>query len=376
MTALLLGGCGSNDTRDPPAELTEFTPEAKFKSLWKKDTGKGSKKFVLWLKPFFTGDTVYVADIKGKITALDKTTGKTRWKVKTDLPITGGVGGGGGLLFVGTRKGELVALRQQNGEILWRSRLTSESLTVPAVDLGVVVTRSADGNIQAFSAGSGEKLWSYTHSAPALTQRGNGDPVIYAGGVLVGADNGRFTALSVSNGRLLRETPIAVPSGSSELSRMVDIDAKALVGGGYIYVAALNGRVVSISLENGQVAWSRDLSVYRDMSMDDDNLYVADDSGHIWALNRATGATVWVQDKLHARPITGTNVYRGTVMVGDHEGYVHAMDIADGRFIARTRVTKKDIKVEPFVNDGRVYILTRKGVLAALSIERLAETKS
>jgi outer membrane protein assembly factor BamB len=63
-------------------------------------------------------------------------------------------------------------------------------------------------------------------------------------------------------------------------------------------------------------------------------------------------------------------------MVGDHEGYVHAMDIADGRFIARTRVTSKDIKVEPFVNDGRIYILTRKGVLAALSIERLPDAKS
>lgn len=368
--ALLLAACGAADTADPPSPLPDFKPEAVFKTLWSVGAGAGYGNFELHLKPHVTADTIFVADVKGRISAFDKANGRKKWRVKTDLAITGGVGGGGGLLFVGTRDGELVALWQNDGRIAWTSPLSSEALTVPAAELGVVVVRTVDGNLQAFSAATGERIWSYTHSVPSLSLRGNSDPVLFAGGVLAGTDNGRLAVLALSNGALLRELPVAVPTGSSELARLVDVDAKVIVDKGIIYAVAFQGRVVALSLENAQPLWARELSVYQDMSLDKENLYVADEMGHIWAFDRLTGATVWVQDKLHARPVSGTGVYSNVVLVGDYEGYLHAMDIADGRFVARTRVGDEGINVAPVVDKDVIYVYSREGELAALTLQR------
>lgn len=368
--ALLLAACGGTDTADPPSPLPDFTAEAAFETLWKVDTGAGAGDFELHLKPYVTADTVYTADVKGRVSAIDTGNGREKWRNETGLVITGGVGGGGGLLFVGTRDGELVALWQNDGRVAWTSRLSSEALTVPASDLGVVVVRTVDGNLQAFSAATGERLWSYIHPVPTLSLRGNSDPVIFAGGVLAGADNGRLAFLALSNGALLREIPVAVPSGSSELARLIDVDAKPIVEKGIVYTAAFQGRVVALSLENVQPLWARDLSIYQDMALDGENLYAADEMGHVWAVDRMTGATVWVQDKLHARPVSGTAVYRNAVLVGDFEGYLHALDIADGRFVARTRISGEGINVAPVVDKDVVYVYSRDGELAALTLQR------
>ncbi|HEX7027773.1 MAG TPA: outer membrane protein assembly factor BamB, partial [Gammaproteobacteria bacterium] len=321
--ALLLVACSAADTADPPSPLTDFTPEAAFKTLWSVDTGDGYGEFGLQLKPFNATDTIYVADAKGRISAIDKGNGRKKWQIKTDYAVYGGIGGGGGLLFIGTRDGELVALWQSDGRVAWTSPLSSEALSVPAAELGVVVVRTVDGNLQAFSAATGERLWSYIHPVPSLSLRGNSDPVIYAGGVLAGADNGRLAILGLSNGALLREIPVGIPSGSSDLARLIDVDARAIIDNGIVYSAAYQGRVAALSLENVQPLWARELSVYQDMSLDEENLYVADEMGHIWAFDRLTGSTVWVQDKLHARPVSGTSVYDDFVMVGDFEGYLH-----------------------------------------------------
>lgn len=368
--ALLLSACGAADTADPPSPLPDIEPEAVFKTLWRVDTGAGYSEFELHLKPFVTVDAVFVADVKGRITAIDKSNGREKWRVETGLAITGGVGGGGGLLFVGTRDGELAAFWQNDGRLAWTSPLSSEALTVPAADVGVVVVRTVDGNLQAFSAATGERLWSYMHPVPTLSLRGNSDPVIFAGGVLAGADNGRLAVLALSNGALLREIPVGIPTGSSELARLIDVDAKVIVDKGIVYAAAFQGRVAALSLENVQPLWARELSVYQDMSLDKENLYVADEMGHIWAFERLTGSTVWVQDKLHARPVSGTAVFKNAVLVGDYEGYVHAMDIADGRFIARTRVGDEGINVAPVVDKDVIYVYSREGELAALTLQR------
>ena len=374
--ALMLWGCAANDTADEPSPLVTFAPEASFSTVWETGTGVGSKKLELHLEPYFGIEQIYIADIKGRVTAVKKSNGAVLWSVETEYPVSGGLGGTAGYLFFGTRDGRLVALRREDGSVAWVTELTSESLVVPAAEAGIVVTRTVDGNILAFNQLTGEKLWSYSQSVPSLSLRGNSDPVIYRGGVLAGSDNGRLTALALNNGRLLQETPIAIPSGSSELSRLVDVDSKIIIDKGFIYAAAFQGRVVCLSLEAAQAVWARDMSIYRDMTLDGENLYLSDEDGHVWALNAMTGATVWVQDKLHARPITGPVVYRDAVLVADFEGYVHAMHVTDGRFIARTQIGSEDIKVEPVVNDDKVFVLTRKGTLAALTLNRLELVKT
>ncbi len=369
--ALLLSACGGTDNTEPPSPLRTFDAEANFKQLWSIEVGSDAEDYQGQLKPYIGSNTIYIADHSGRITALDKSEGKVLWQIKTGLNLLGGIGGGAGMLFVATREGELFAFWQKDGGQAWKSPLNSEMLAPPAVDSGVVVVRTTDGNLQALSLTNGEKLWSYRYKVPSLSLRGTASPVVFAGGVLSGTDNGRLAAVAASDGRLLWETSISVPSGRSELSRMVDIDIPVIVNKGIIYVATYQGRILAINMKGGQTIWARDISTFREMSIDDDNIYLADENSHVWAFNRLVGQTVWRQDKLHARPSSGTAVYRDAILVADFEGYLHAMDDADGRFIARTQVSKAGIEVVPQVDEDIIYTLSRDGRLTALTLQRL-----
>jgi outer membrane protein assembly factor BamB len=370
----LLTACGGNDTTEPPSPLPELQAEAKFVKLWSTDTGGGTGKYLLKLQPYIAADAIYVADYKGRLSAINRENGKTLWSVDTDLAVSAGVGGGGssGLLFLGTSNGELAAFWQKDGKPAWRKNLNTELLAPPAVDAGVVVARGVDGNLQAFAAGSGESLWSYKYTVPTLSLRGTSRPVIYGGAVLSGTDNGRLSIISLANGQVLVEIPVAVPAGRSELARMVDIDIPALVDRGVLYIASFQGRVVALVLQTGQTLWAGNKSVYNDMSLDQENLYLVDENSHVWALHRQSGSTVWMQDKLHARPVSGTAVLDNAAILADFEGYLHALDISDGRFIARQRLDGAGIDVAPVVVDNTAYVLSRGGELTALRLQRNA----
>lgn len=373
IVASLLLGCSGADTTEPPSPLVDFEPEAEFVKLWSTDTGAGADKYLLKLKPYLNGDTLYVVDHDGLLSALNRADGEVLWRVETDLAVSAGVGGGNGMLVLGSSNGEIVAYNEKDGSEAWRAKLSSLMLSVPAVEMGAVVARTVDGSLEAFAAITGAKLWSYKYSVPALSLHGTSSPVLVSGAVLSGMDNGRLSALALRDGRLLWETPVAIPSGRSELSRMVDVDMPILVDRGLMYAGSYQGRIVALSLEGGQIVWATDNSVYNEMCLDQDHLYVADENGHVWALERMVGGTVWMQDKLHARPVSGTALLGRAVIVGDFEGYVHAMDTADGRFVARSRAAGAGINVPPLVVDDIAYVLGRDGQLTALKLNYFAE---
>lgn len=368
-------GCSGADTTEPPSPLVDFEPEAEFVKLWSADTGSGADRYLFKLKPFLDGDTLYVVDHEGRLSAISRANGRKLWQVETGLAVSAGVGGGNGMLILGSSNGEIVAFNQKDGSEAWRAKLSSVTLSVPAVDMGAVVARTVDGSLEAFAATTGAKLWSYKYSVPALSLHGTSSPVVVAGAVLSGMDNGRLSALALRDGRLLWETPVAIPSGRSELSRMVDVDMPVLVDRGLLYAGSYQGRIVALSLDGGQIVWATNNSVYNAMSLDQDNLYVADEDGHVWALERLVGSTVWMQDKLHARPVSGTSLLGGAVVVGDFEGYLHAMDKSDGRFVARHRVGDAGINVPPLVVDDVAYVQSRDGLLTALKLNYFSKSE-
>jgi outer membrane protein assembly factor BamB len=366
---LWLGGC-TKDTTEKPADLEPFTREAKINVIWKKNIGSGSGEDGILLRPWFSATSIFVANYKGKLSALDKDSGKTRWQVDTDMEISAGVGGGSGMVFVGSGDGQLAAYWQSSGEKVWQVSLSREMLSPAAADQGIVVVRTSDGNLQALSTGTGERLWAYRFSVPSLSLRGMATPVIYAGGVICGGDDGRLTVLRLDTGQLLWDLPVAVSAGATELTQIIDVDIPVVVDGRMVFTGAYQGRVVAVETSSGRVAWARERSVHLPIAVDSYNVYVIDNRTFIWSLNRYSGETTWVQEVLRARPSSGIAVYRDMLVLGDFKGKLHVLDSSDGRVIER-RDLGSSIKVQPYVDGERMYVINESGELYALEITRL-----
>jgi len=374
-TLMLVNGCtalgnmfDNPDNTAEPAELVDFEPTAKVRTVWQRSVGSGAGKLFLKLRPAIDGERVFAATRGGSVRAFDARSGESVWETDTDSPLSGGPGVGDGLVLLGTSDGEVLALAEADGEVKWRARVSSEVLSSPQAQGGVAVARTIDGKLFGLNTDDGTRLWVYDRTAPVLTLRGTSSPVLVEGAAVAGFDNGQVVAVALSNGQALWETRVAVPRGRSELERMVDIDADPIIEDNTVYAVTYQGQVAALDLPSGEVVWRRDMSSHAGLGVGPENVYVTDDESHVWALNRFNSASMWKQAKLDARRLSPPAVFGQYVIVGDFEGYVHWLRRRDGQFVARVKVDSDAIIAAPVATAFAVYVYGSGGELAALQI--------
>lgn len=368
---LLLNGCswikgwGDDEDADDPLELVEFEPTLVVGKVWSQGIGSGLDKAGRQLRPVFSSGTLYAADYKGQLIAVDAENGRKRWEVKTKLPFTGGPGVSGNLLLMGSENGEVYAFNASDGSQLWSAIVTSEVLAAPAEADGVVVVRCIDGRIFGLDADTGRRLWIYDHNVPLLTLRGNAPTLLRAGVAFIGYDGGQVVALRIDDGTLIWEQSLVTIEGRTELERLSDIDGQLVFIASDLLVSSYKNRLASLAADSGRLLWFKDISSATGVTVNRVNLALSDKDGNVWLLDRRNGAEFWRHAQLLRRGLTRPVFYGSFVVVGDADGYLHWINISDGLFAAREKVGGKGFSGPPVVVGNTLYVMTKKGELVA-----------
>ncbi len=376
LVSLYLTGCGwtdsffgGEDNTIPPTELEDISSSVQIRSLWSKNVGIGLDESFVALQPVISNDSIYTVDREGTVTALNLSSGAINWQVELEMTITGGIGLGEEMLIIGNNRGEIIVLNQQDGSIKWQKQLSSVILSAPLVQENIIIARTGDGRVYGISGENGGQIWVYDRGVPVLTLRGNSSPLI--GGkelVFTGFDSGKVAAIGVEHGRLLWESNASVPRGRSDLERLVDIDANMILVGRVLYAVSYQGNIVAIDALEGEILWSKKMSSYAGMSVDERNIYVTDSDSNVWAVDRVSGDMLWKQDKLSHRSLTAPIVVGDYVLVGDFEGYVHILAQDGGELVGREKIDGDGFHVQPQIDGDNIYIYGRGGTLTALQV--------
>lgn len=385
LTVLLLSGCaalettnelvtgvtsyflGGEDNKEPPAELVEFEPEIEIDVLWKDSVGVGTDDQFVNLVLAVSYGKVLAADRKGLIQAKEIATGDLNWETETDYQFSAGPSIGDKLAVVATSNAEVVAFSLETGEQQWVATVSSEVLATPVIANNIVILRTIDGKVIALSEDDGAPLWVFERSVPALSIRGTGSPIIVEENVIAGFANGKLLALRLIDGKNSWETSIAIPSGRSEVERLVDLDVDPVETDGVIFISSYQGGTSAVLEIDGDVLWrNEDVSSYSGLSYDWRYLYVSDTASHVWQLDQRNGGSLWKQDELQNRALTAPVAYDDYVVIADFEGYVHWLSGNDGRQLGRIKISDASIDTRPVVVDNTVYIYSTDGTVAAL----------
>jgi len=368
--ALFVVGCSSTSKKElKPQALEKITAEIELQKEWSASVGAGQGKLWNTLTPAVDGDTLFVTDIKGRVSALDRFTGKELWTRKLKLNVSGGVGAGAGMVLLGTLNGDVIALNADTGEDLWRSTINSEVLAAPATNGDVVVVQTQDDRLIALEASSGEQRWIYESTPAVLTLRGTGAPIVTDYVAYAGLSTAKVIAVDTQRGLPIWEQRVAVPSGRTELERMVDIDGGLLLSGNTLYVASYQGRLAGLDSQSGQVLWQREASSYVGVAEGFGNAYVSLADGTVESVDERSTTAMWSNNALLRRQLSAPAVFSSYVAVGDLEGYLHLLSQVDGRFVARTKIDGKGLRVQPLVVGGWLYVYGNGGKLVALTIK-------
>jgi outer membrane protein assembly factor BamB len=366
---LLTAGCSKDKDVEPPAQLTKYDGTLPVKKIWGDNVGGGKKqmKLRLGLGPALDNGIVYAASDKGEVLAVAVDTGKQVWIKKLKMPLSAGPAAAFGMVVVGSGKGMLVALDGATGKERWRTKVNSELLSAPAISEKAVVIRSVDGRLV-----TGKNMWQVEQQVPRLSLRGTATPIIAKDLAISGFDNGKVMAVNLATGDTAWDTALATPHGRTELDRLVDIDSAVRVVGDNVFAAGFQGRTAMLAIDSGQIWWAHDMSSYRGLVVDDENLFVTESDGVVIAMRQRDGSELWRNDRLMRRGLSTPVETSTAVVVADYRGYLHWLDKATGALVARERVAKFRVGNQPVVSGDTVVVLDDGGKMAAFRADPAA----
>jgi outer membrane protein assembly factor BamB len=362
---LALIACSSDKPKVEPAKLVDFKPAAKIEVRWNVDVGNAGQSVLF---PAVTREAVFAANAKGKLVRLDRKTGKQIWSIDSGFAITGGVGAGEGLVLVGGEKGELAAFNEDSGKLKWQVKVSSDVLSAPKIADGVVVVRTGNQRITGLSAKDGGRLWLYERATPTLIVRSHASVLIHNGIVYAGFAAGKLAAIGLNNGVVVWESSVSQPRGNTELERISDITSLPVMDDAQVCAVAFQGRLACFDALQGSTLWTRDVESDKGLVLSGKTLYLTDTDSNVQALDKSTGASIWKNSQLLLRKATVPFPVDDFLLIGDFEGYLHALKSDDGRFVARYKTDSSAIVVSPVTLGDGALVQTSDGGLYSLAI--------
>ncbi|MDV5357699.1 outer membrane protein assembly factor BamB [Enterobacter asburiae] len=380
LSVTLLSGCSLFNSEEDVVKMSplpvvenQFTPT----TSWSTSVGNGIGKYYSTLHPAFADGVVYAADRHGVVKALSIDDGREIWSVNLAEKdgwfstraalLSGGVTVSGGKVYIGTEQAQVYALNASDGSVAWKTGVVGEALSRPVVSDGLVLIHTSNGQLQALNEADGAVKWTVNLDMPSLSLRGESAPTTAFGAAIVGGDNGRVSAVLMQQGQLIWQQRISQANGPTEIDRLSDVDTTPVVVNGVVYALAYNGNMTALDLRSGQIMWKRDLGSVSDFVIDGNRIYIIDQNDRVLALSTDGGVTLWTQSDLLHRNLASPALYNGYIVTGDSEGYLHWINVEDGRFVAQQKVDSSGFLTEPVVAGGKLLIQAKDGTLYALT---------
>jgi outer membrane protein assembly factor BamB len=359
----------TKDARFNPARLPDLNATVQLQQLWstrvaaEKNSRAGERLAVA-----VAGERAFVAGTDGEVRALDAQSGAQRWRVQTGQRIAAGPGSDGSRVAVGTLDGDLIVLDAGDGEKLWTHAMLAEVLSPPVVSADAIYAVGIDGRVHALDASTGQTRWTFDTTVPLLTLRGTGELLLDGSRLIVGAANGKVFALDTSSGDVVWEAMPGESKGRNELERLVDVDGRLAVDRGDVFASAFQGKTQALTGDSGSPLWTADFGSAVGLAVDRQQVYVVTERSLVIALDKRSGGEIWRQEGLKERLLSAPAVLGDQVLVGDYEGYLHLLSMADGSLVGRSRLGGNGFHIAPVVVDGVAYVIEKGGRVAAFRL--------
>ncbi len=351
ISILLISGCSSldslrfwqNDEIDPdePKKLNSFSSQRDIKILWK-NSFKGENDIGNFL-PDFNAQKIFFGDSSGNVSSINPLDGNKNWSVQLNV-LASGTAAGFGIVVVADIDGNVIALDQEDGKRLWTSNVKGEVLSRVAIDAKIVVVKTGSGELIGLNKDNGEILWSYRSKLPLLTVRGNSSPIIVDNLIYTSFDNGRLGVFELNSGFQVWDGAISFVSGVSELENLIDSDSDPVIDGGLIYTTNYQGNINIFDPAQKRSVWTHESSSFYSPLISRGMLMVVDENSEIKSFALKTLLESWKNDEYLNRSLSNAVSYKGNVIVGDYEGYVHVIDTLNGKTIGREKLSRNPIK--------------------------------
>ncbi|AEA34292.1 PQQ-binding-like beta-propeller repeat protein [Hippea maritima] len=271
---------------------------------------------------------LYIGNLDGEVYEIDPKKETKRLVVEfEDEPVEVALGVEGSYLFVGTNKGGLYKVDLKTGKVL-----AKRQFDFPVV--GRIYTKSdkvyvtvENDTVYCLSDNDLSTVWKYTHGEfNMLDIRGFSGILFGDDGLYVGFDDGSVDKISYK-GDQIWEAQVG------EGNMFIDSDTTPVSSGGKIYITTTNGYTEAVSREDGSIVWKRKISTYSNIQQSIFGLYLADEEGNLYCLDKSGGETIWKTKLTDEGNIYSLKVIGRVVFALTQQGKLIALDYLNGKVL-------------------------------------------
>ncbi len=378
LSAALLWGCSSGEDLYAPAEVPEIENRFSPDTLWSDSVG-GVGDFYSSLSPAFAAGTVYAAGRDGDVYAIESADGDKIWHTDLDdedendgrrsARLSGGVSAYAGKVAVGSENGYIYVLNAIDGSLLWKAYVGSEVVSKPAFSRSAdkVFVYDSRGRLTAFDLTAGKELWVSGESTSGLRLRSQADPIAVGDEyVVLGQSSGRISVIAQDSGAIVNQITVSESGGANSLERIRDVSSTPLLLGDTLYTTSYNGGYAAYSFALQNFVTRLGYNSSKAPALDDSSLVIVEDDGHVVCINRADNSERWSVNNLYYRNLCAPVIYGDYVVVGDFEGYLYFISLANGSIDCIYDLDSSGIYTAPLQADGHLYVQSRDGSLYCL----------
>ena len=359
--------------------------------LWAADIGQARSFKTGALQPVFSDNSAYTIDSEGLITSIDLSSGKIKWVYDLDLDVSSGLSLHNDMLFFGTNDGKYYGYKIDRlvsshnfftkidiTTLFKKSSIEPDLLIqllseVSAPGLGIdnlIFTKLDDGNTVAINIENSAIEWEYKGRNVPLSMKGSGSITHLTNNLFIARDDGNLISLKKNTGKLNWLTSISPRSGRNELESLRDIEMTPVVKDGIVFAGSFQGNLISVDTFNGNLVWSKPMSVLSNIDVDEENLYVADSEGYIFSLDKFSGFTKWKLELENNLIGTQSFSHEKYVINISTKGHVMIIDKNEGKILSLVKVTDDiDNQTKGIMVNKVLYITSKNGRLNAIKID-------
>lgn len=349
---------------DEPKELSSYENQKDISIIW--NLSFDGENEIGNFEPGFSSQNLFFADSEGTLSSISLKSGEKEWSIELNF-LASGTAAGFGILVVADVDGNVIALDQKDGSQLWSTNVKGEILSKSVIDTQIVVVKSGSGELIGLNRVTGEIEWSYRSKLPPLTVRGSSSPVLSDDKIFVSFDNGRLGVFDINSGFPLWDGAISYASGTSELDNLIDGDSSPVIEGGLVYTTNYQGNLNIFDIAQKRSVWTSETSSFYSPVIMRGLLIVAEANSTIKSFSLSSLEESWLNEDYLNRGLSNPVSYKGSLIVGDFEGYIHIIDPLNGKTIGRKKLSRKPIK-SIFTRSNSLYVIDEAFNLFSVNI--------
>ncbi len=269
-------------------------------------------------------------------------------------------------IFVVDTLSNIFSLNLENGELTWKTESSSPFNSNVAVHADRFVTVDFDNVIRCFSAVDGKELWNFKTENTFIKSQKKLSIVIKDDIVYSLNNLGDLTALNITDGSLVWQTP--TQSNEIFLNAFSLKNSEMILNNETIYFSNNKNELFSIDSRTGIVKWKQTVNSSLKPTISENYIFNISEEGYLFVIDTETGNIIRITDVFSTfkkrekiKPI-GFVIAKNKIYLSTDNGRIMIINLTNSETENVIKFNNEKIS-RPFINNANIFLIKNNGII-------------